>query len=88
MKTLLKLLVVCAFPTVATADPQIASWFTLDSGKFAQIYRTDAERFSGKTETTADEQTAIEALISNLSAQLQEPLPPANVAVFSPKGAN
>lgn len=52
MKTFLKLLVICAFPTVATADPQIASWFTLDSGKFAQIYRTDADKFSGKTETT------------------------------------
>ena len=34
------------------ADPQITSWFTLDSGKFAQIYRTDAEKNSGKTETT------------------------------------
>ena len=34
------------------ADPKINSWFTLDSGKFAQIYRTDAEKNSGHTETT------------------------------------
>ena len=37
------------FPVLA--DPQLTSWFTLDSGKFAQIYRTDAEKISGKTET-------------------------------------
>jgi hypothetical protein len=34
------------------ADPQITSWFTLDSGKFAQIYRTDAEKNAGQPETT------------------------------------
>ena len=34
------------------ADPQITSWFTVDSGKFAQIYRTDSEKFSGTPETT------------------------------------
>ena len=27
----------------AYVDPQITSWFTLDAGKFAQIYRTDAD---------------------------------------------
>jgi hypothetical protein len=36
----------------ALADPQITSWFTADSGQFAQIYRTDADKFSGRTETT------------------------------------
>jgi hypothetical protein len=41
-----------ALDATAFADPQIASWFTLDSGKFAQIYRTDAEKVSGRTETT------------------------------------
>ena len=34
------------------ADPQITSWFTLDSGQFARIYRTDADKFSGRSETT------------------------------------
>jgi hypothetical protein len=34
------------------ADPQITSWFIVDSGQFAQIYRTDAEKFSGRSETT------------------------------------
>src|ERR1700758_769453 len=33
------------------ADPQITSWFIADSGRFAQIYRTDAERASGQAET-------------------------------------
>ncbi len=36
----------------AYADPQITSWFTLDAGKFAQIYRTDADKISGRTATT------------------------------------
>jgi YHYH protein len=36
----------------AFADPQITSWFTLDAGKFAQIYRTPAEKNSGQPETT------------------------------------
>src|SRR5580698_9017572 len=36
----------------ALADPQFTSWFTADSGQFAQIYRTDADKFSGRTETT------------------------------------
>jgi len=34
------------------ADPQITSWFTLDSGQFAQIYRTDADKNAGRTETS------------------------------------
>ncbi len=34
------------------ADPQITSWFTVDSGQFARIYRTDADRLSGKSEVT------------------------------------
>jgi YHYH protein len=42
----------CALAANVFADPQITSWFTLDSGKFAQIYRTDAEKFLGRTETT------------------------------------
>src|SRR5581483_5744374 len=34
------------------ADPQISSWFTLDSGKFAQIYRSEADLMAGRTATT------------------------------------
>jgi hypothetical protein len=52
MKTTLSAAIVCALAARVLADPQITSWFTLDSGKFAQIYRTDAEKFSGQTETT------------------------------------
>ncbi len=36
----------------AQADPQLASWFTANSGKVAQIYRTDAEKNSNRTATT------------------------------------
>ena len=36
----------------ARADPQLTSWFTVDSGKFAQIYRTEADKEDGHTETT------------------------------------
>lgn len=36
----------------AQADPQITSWFTQDSGQYAQIYRTDGDKFSGKAQTT------------------------------------
>ena len=41
-----------ALTAPALADPQLTSWFTLDSGKFAQIYRNDADKISGRTETT------------------------------------
>jgi hypothetical protein len=34
------------------ADPQITSWFIVDSGQFARIYRTDADRLAGTSETT------------------------------------
>src|SRR6516225_10860150 len=52
MKAIIRMLIFVAFKTYADGDPQITSWFTLDSGKFAQIYRTDAEKKSGKSETT------------------------------------
>lgn len=42
----------CALAVNALADPQITSWFVTDSGRVAQIYRTDAEKASGRTETT------------------------------------
>jgi hypothetical protein len=48
-------LIVSSFVTFvagASANPQIASWFTLDSGQYSQIYRTDADKFSGRAETT------------------------------------
>jgi len=49
------LLAAAIFPMLTAlvwADPQITSWFTLDSGKFAQIYRTVVEKNSGQTEIT------------------------------------
>jgi hypothetical protein len=52
MKTFIRLLIFAAFKTYAASDPQITSWFTVDSDKFAQIYRTDAEKFSSQAETT------------------------------------
>ncbi len=52
MKTVYLAVVVGALAANGYADPQIASWFTMDSGKFAQIYRTDAEKASGWPGTT------------------------------------
>ena len=52
MKTILLTLQFVATTSIVFADPQIASWFTVNSAKFAQIYRTDAEKLSGRTETT------------------------------------
>lgn len=37
---------------VFAADPQIASWFTTDSGNYARIYRTDTDRANGQSMTT------------------------------------
>ena len=52
MKTFLRILLFVASAVNAFGDPQITSWFTVDSGQFAQIYRTDADKFSGRTEST------------------------------------
>jgi hypothetical protein len=54
MKIILKILLFAAFKTwAATAnDPQISSWFTLDSSKFAQIYRNDTAKISSEPQTT------------------------------------
>ena len=52
MKIIFSAAIFCALTATCFADPQITSWFTLDSGRFAQIYRTDAEKNSGQTEMT------------------------------------
>jgi hypothetical protein len=52
MKIIFSVAIFCALTETVIADPQITSWFTMDSGKFAQIYRTVAEKNSGRTETT------------------------------------
>ncbi|HEY1660818.1 MAG TPA: YHYH protein [Verrucomicrobiae bacterium] len=52
MKTILASLMLAASATGAVADPQITSWFTVDSGNFARIYRTDADKDSGHSVTT------------------------------------
>jgi hypothetical protein len=52
MKTILSIAFSTALGASAFADPQITSWFTADSGQFAQIYRTDADKYSGRSETT------------------------------------
>src|SRR5437763_2623362 len=40
------------FATTATADPQLNSWFTAYSGKYARIYATDANKAAGTSVTT------------------------------------
>jgi hypothetical protein len=52
MKSTLIAIRLCLLTTSAFADPQITSWYTVNSAKPAQIYRTDAEKYSGQTETT------------------------------------
>lgn len=52
MKTILIIASFAALVAEVPADPQITSWFTLDSGQHAQVYRNDADKFSGRTETT------------------------------------
>lgn len=52
MKTLVRLMIFIAFRAYSSSDPQIASWFTVDSGNYAQIYRDNAAKSSGRTETT------------------------------------
>src|SRR5262245_36708475 len=51
MKTMLSALFLALAGSVF-ADPQLSSWFTADSTKLAQIYRTDADNQSDRTETT------------------------------------
>ena len=52
MKIISTSAILLALAASVFADPQITSWFTLESGKFAQIYRTVAEKNSGQTEMT------------------------------------
>ena len=52
MKTAYIAMRLCLLSTSAWADPQITSWYTVNSAKAAQIYRTEAEKYSGQTETT------------------------------------
>lgn len=48
----LTLLCIVASVTAAQADPQLTSWFTANSGKYARIYTTDAAQTAGTTSTT------------------------------------
>ncbi len=52
MKSKFCVLAICLLAGRVFADPQINSWFTLDAGQYAHIYRTDSEKLSGRTETT------------------------------------
>jgi hypothetical protein len=52
MKTVIRILIFIGFRAYAAGDPGISSWFTVDSGQFAQIYADNTSRFSGQTETT------------------------------------
>src|SRR4051812_5515083 len=45
-------LVWACFNSAAHADPQLDSWFTSYSGKYARIYATDADKTSGNAVNT------------------------------------
>jgi hypothetical protein len=46
------LLLIIAAANAFAGDPQLASWFTLDSGKFAQVYLDNAAKNAGQPVTT------------------------------------
>src|SRR5581483_11149064 len=51
----MKLLPLLPFAVALAAkasDPQVASWFTADSGNFARIYLNDAMKAAGQSNTT------------------------------------
>ena len=50
MKAIHFAIVACALSAHGSPDPQMTAWFVQDSGKSAQIYRTDAEKAAGRTE--------------------------------------
>jgi hypothetical protein len=52
MKTIAALLVATFFAHHAFADPQIDSWLTKYSGKYAHIYTNDTMKANGTTVTT------------------------------------
>jgi len=52
MKIFLAILLLATLRGQVFADPIISSWFTLNSGKVAQIYRTPAEKNSDQPVTT------------------------------------
>ena len=52
MKIILAILLLTTLRGQVFADPIISSWFTLNSGKLAQIYRTPAEKNSAQPVTT------------------------------------
>src|ERR1017187_6029201 len=43
--------------TARAADPELTSWFTVNSGKYAQVYASTANRSSGISATTWSGQT-------------------------------
>jgi len=48
----LPVLAFCAFSACAFADPQLSSWVTAQSAKYARIYSSDTNRVSGTSVTT------------------------------------
>ena len=52
MKIIFPSVIFTVLTATAMADPQINSWFTLDSGRVAKIYRTVGEKNSRQPETT------------------------------------
>jgi hypothetical protein len=52
MKPLLASLILGALAVTAGADPQLTSWYTVDSGRVARIYASDADKSLGRTEIT------------------------------------
>ena len=52
MKRILPAIAALVFAVNAQADPQLTSWFTANSGKYARIYQSTANETAGTTSTT------------------------------------
>jgi FtsP/CotA-like multicopper oxidase with cupredoxin domain/arylsulfatase A-like enzyme len=52
MKSFVASLLTVLFAASALADPQLTSWFTTNSGKYARIYQSTANETAGTTSTT------------------------------------
>lgn len=52
MKNCIVAITLLGLASVAQADPQLTSWFTANSGKYARIYQSTANETAGTTSTT------------------------------------
>ncbi len=70
MRTRLLPIFLLAFAVHAQADPQLSSWSTAYSARYARIYTTDANKLAGTTATTWSNNAESQSLPSYTGVQL------------------